>query len=124
MPRVLHIVVTDLFAGVERYVCDVSTETARRGWEVAVVGGNAERMRATLGSDVRWEPGATLRESLRSVLRLGRWDICHAHMTAAETVALATRRVHRGNVVSTRHFAEEEGPAAEAASSPPGSRLT
>jgi glycosyltransferase involved in cell wall biosynthesis len=109
MPRVFHIVVTDLFAGVERYVCDVASETAQRGWDVAVVGGDAERMCAALGSRVRWEAGTTPLESLRSVLRLGRWDVCHAHMTAAEAIALASRRAHRAVVVSTRHFAARRG---------------
>ena len=59
MPRVVHIVTTGHFAGVERYVCDVAVETASRGWEVAVVGGNATRMPAALGNRVRWEPGTT-----------------------------------------------------------------
>ena len=109
MPRVFHIVVTRRFAGVERYVCDTAAETARRGWEVAVVGGDPARMPDALGAGVRWEPGATPAESLRSVLRLGRCDLCHAHMTKGEAVAVATRLAHRGRVVSTRHFAARRG---------------
>jgi glycosyltransferase involved in cell wall biosynthesis len=109
MPRVLHIVVTDAFAGVERYVCEVATETASRGWDVAVVGGNAEGMRAALGARVRWEPGATLVQSLRSVVRLGRWDVCHVQMTAAEAIGVATRRMHRAPIVTTRQFAARRG---------------
>jgi len=109
MPRVLHIVVTDAFAGVERYVCEVASETASRGWDVAVVGGNAEGMRAALGGQVRWEPGATLLQSMRSVIRLGRWDVCHVQMTAAEAIAVAARRVHRAPIVTTRQFAARRG---------------
>jgi len=109
MLRVLHIVVTDAFAGVERYVCDVAAATAPRGCEVAVVGGDPTRMRALLHRRVRWEPGANLRECVRSLLRLGHWDVCHAHMTSAEAVALATRRVHHAQVMSTRHFALRRG---------------
>ena len=109
MPRVVHIVTTANFAGVERYVCDVATETARRGWDVAVVGGHPERMTAALGGGARWEPGATGVGSACAVLRIGRRDICHAHMTAAEAVAVATRLVHRASVVSTRHFAAPRG---------------
>lgn len=109
MRRVFHIVVTGRFAGVERYVCDTAVETAKRGWEVAVVGGDPTRMRDALGSQVRWEPGATPAESLRSVLRLGRWDLCHAHMTHGEAIAVATRRAHRARVLSTRHFAAKRG---------------
>jgi len=106
---VLHIVVSDGFAGVERYVCNTASETAGRGWEVAVVGGNPDQMRAELPGGVRWEPGATLHESLRSVLRLGHWDICHVQMTAAEAVGVATQRVHCGTIVSTRNFPARRG---------------
>jgi glycosyltransferase involved in cell wall biosynthesis len=109
MPRVLHIVVTNAFAGVERYVCNTASETAERGWEVTVVGGEPERMRAELADGVRIEPGATLRQSLRSVCRLGRQDICHVHMTAGEAIGVATRRVHRAPIVSTRQFAARRG---------------
>ena len=45
VPSVVHVVTTDNFAGVERYVCDVAPRPSTRGWETAVVGGNAERMR-------------------------------------------------------------------------------
>jgi glycosyltransferase involved in cell wall biosynthesis len=109
VPRVFHIVVTDIFAGVERYVCDTASETAGRGWDVAVVGGDPDRMRASLGADVRWEPGATPIEALRSIPRIGRWDVCHVHMTKAEGVAVVTRRAHRAAIVSTRHFAAKRG---------------
>lgn len=109
MPRVVHIVTTGHFAGVERYVCDVAAETAGRGWDVAVVGGHSMSMPAVLGNRVRWEPGTTALEALRSVRRLGRSDVCHAHMTVAEAIAVATRRLHRGRIVSTRHFAARRG---------------
>ena len=109
MPRVLHIVVTNAFAGVERYVSEVASETAKRGWEVAVVGGKAEAMSLALDGQVRWEPGGTLLDSLRAVSRLGRWDICHVQMTAAEAVAVATRRFHRAPIVTTRQFAAPRG---------------
>lgn len=106
MPRVVHIVTTANFAGVERYVCDVARETARRGWEVAVVGGHRERMSAALGDSVRWLPGASTLSAIGSTLRVGGGDVCHAHMTIAETVAVATRR---NPIVSTRHFAAPRG---------------
>jgi glycosyltransferase involved in cell wall biosynthesis len=109
MPSVVHVVVTGQFAGVERYVCDVATETVSRGWDVVVVGGHPRRMPDTLGDRVRWEPGATPLEAVRALRRLGQADICHAHMTAAEAVAVATRRLHHGEIVSTRHFAARRG---------------
>jgi glycosyltransferase involved in cell wall biosynthesis len=107
--RVLHVVVTRNFAGTERYVCQVAGETARRGWDVTVVGGDPGRMRAELGASVRWLPGATLLQAGRSVLRAGRQDVCHTHMTMAETVGVGLRGVHRGRLVSTRHFAAARG---------------
>jgi glycosyltransferase involved in cell wall biosynthesis len=109
MPRVVHIVTTAGFAGVERYVCNVAAATAARGWDVAVVGGDRERMAAALADGVRWAPGSSALESLRSVLRLGRSDVAHAHMTVAEAIAVATRAAHRAPVVSTRHFAARRG---------------
>ena len=109
MPRVVHIVATSRFAGVERYVCNVAAATAERGWEVAVVGGDPQRMPTAVGTAVRWEPGATAVESLRSVLRLGRADVSHAHMTVAEAIAVLTRPVHGAPIVSTRHFAARRG---------------
>lgn len=109
MPRVVHIVTTSGFAGVERYICDVATATAARGWDVSVIGGDAARVPAALGDGVRWERGATPPESLRSVLRIGRADITHAHMTLAEAIAAATRLAHRAPIITTRHFAGRRG---------------
>ena len=109
MPRVVHIVTTANFAGVERYVSDVATETARRGWDVTVVGGHPEGMPGALGEDVRWLPGASPARSIGSALRVGHQDVCHVHMTFAEAVGVATRPAHRAPVVSTRHFAAPRG---------------
>jgi glycosyltransferase involved in cell wall biosynthesis len=109
MPSVVHVVTTANFAGVERYVSDVARETARRGWDVAVVGGHPEQMPAELGGTATWLPGATASQGLRSLLRLGRRDVCHAHMTAAEALAVAARPLHRAPVVATRHFAAPRG---------------
>lgn len=112
MPRVVHVVVSDAFAGTERYVCRVAAETARRGWGVTVVGGDPARMGDEGGPAVRWSPGATLREAAASLRSLGVQDICHAHMTAAELVGVVTRRSHRGALISTRHFAQQRGNSA------------
>ena len=109
MPSVVHLVTTGNLAGVERYVCTTADETATRGWQVTVVGGSPERMRWALHPDVRWFPGATPAESLRSLARIGRQDICHAHMTVAEAIAVSTRPLHRAPIVSTRHFAAPRG---------------
>ena len=74
-----------------------------------MIGGNPQRMRSALGDAVDWLPGATAVEALRSLRRLGRRDVCHAHMTIAEAVSVAARPFHRAPVVSTRHFAAPRG---------------
>ncbi|MBA3295772.1 MAG: glycosyltransferase, partial [Acidobacteria bacterium] len=109
MPRVLHVVTTANFAGVERYVCDVANETTLRGWETSVVGGDPRWMRSALAADVRWLPGSTPARALAALARAGAHDVCHAHMTLAEFVAVAARPLHRAPVVSTRHFAARRG---------------
>ncbi len=109
MPSVVHVVVTANFAGVERYVTTTSGALAALGWQVSVIGGHPERMRAALADDVSWRPGGSLGQAWESLRRLGSQDICHVHMTAAEAVALAGRHVHHAPVVATRHFAARRG---------------
>lgn len=109
MPRVVHVVVTGNFAGVERYVCDVANETALRGWEATVVGGDPKWMSSVLAGEVRWLSGSTTAQAFRSLARAGVQDVCHAHMTLGEFVAVASRPWHRAPVVSTRHFAARRG---------------
>ncbi len=108
--RVVHVVTTaQRFAGVERYVAGVAAETASRGWEVTVVGGQPAAMQRALDGTARWLPGGNARESLVSLARLGRVDVCHAHMTKAEALAVVARPLHRAPVVATRHFAQPRG---------------
>ncbi len=109
MPRVVQVVVTDGFAGVERYVANTATELGRRGWEVAVVGGSPSQMPLVIGPDVRWMPGSTPPRAIRSLAAVGRRDVCHVHMTLAEAAALAGWPFHRAPIVSTRHFARRRG---------------
>jgi glycosyltransferase involved in cell wall biosynthesis len=109
MPSVVHIVVTNGFAGVERHISDTAGELANRNWDVTVIGGDPTRMPSVLGREIIWLPGATPTEALHSVSRLRRQDICHVHMTFAETVGVCSSPVHRAPVVSTRHFAARRG---------------
>jgi glycosyltransferase involved in cell wall biosynthesis len=109
MPSVVHVVTTDRFAGVERYVCTTANELSRRGWDVTVVGGHPSHTRAALAGDAEWLPGATPIEAFRSLTKLRRQDVCHAHMTIGEAVAVAARPLHRAAIVSTRHFAAQRG---------------
>lgn len=109
MARVVHVIVTDNFAGAERYVGTLARSCAAAGWAVTVVGGRQAPMREVAGDAVTWLPGSTLTEALRSLASAGRFDVCHAHMTYAETVGLMTRAWHRAPVVATRHFAAARG---------------
>ena len=105
----MHIVTAPNFAGVERYVCTVANESAARGWETTVVGGHPTHMQKALVPEVRWLSGSNAARAVRSIARAGRHEFCHAHMTIAEAVAVATRPLHRAPVISTRHFAARRG---------------
>lgn len=109
MSHIVHVVVTENFAGTERYVTTLANETVRRGHRVSVIGGKSARMRAELDAQVRWLPGGTVPRALRSLAGLGRVDVCHAHLTAAEAVVVALRRRHRARTLSTRHIAAPRG---------------
>lgn len=114
--HVAHVVVTDGAAGTERYVADVATRQAAAGHQVTVVGGGEWFMTAALPAGVGWRPGATPAVAARALRALGGVDVVHAHLTAADLVAVATRPWHGGRVVSTRHTATPRGatPAARA----------
>ena len=109
MPSVVHVVTTDNFAGVERYVCDVASRDAdaRMGY------GGRRGQRRTHAGDARSRlplaSGRHARAGARSLRRVGRRDLCHAHMTAAEAISIAARPFHRASIVSTRHFAAPRG---------------
>ncbi len=108
-PSVAHVVRSDSFAGVEQSIVDVATEQHRRGWRVAVVGGEPARMRAELPPGVLHLPGQTVARAYRSLLTLGTVEVVHAHMTAAEIVAAAAKPRLGARLVTTRHFAGPRG---------------
>ena len=109
--RVLHVVVTDAFAGVEQHVARLAQAQAAHGHTVTVLGGDA-RGTARLAPHVRHEPAASLRAAAAAVRRHARGaDVVHVHMTAAElaaTLGLAGLRA-APPVVTTRHFAAHRG---------------
>ncbi|QAY69029.1 glycosyltransferase family 4 protein [Xylanimonas protaetiae] len=110
--RIVHVVVSSAFAGVEAHVSRLARAQAAAGNQVVVVGGDVERMADAAGPDVRVVPGATLRSARSALARLtARADVAHAHMTAAELVACTVWPVVAGRVplVSTRHFAQHRG---------------
>jgi glycosyltransferase involved in cell wall biosynthesis len=114
---VTHVVVTDAFAGVERYVGQVADELARRGHRVTTIGGDPERMEAELSDLVVRLPAASLPRAAWTLGRQRGTDIVHAHMTAAEGAAWLAHPLDRAPIVATRHFARERG------SSPPARAL-
>jgi glycosyltransferase involved in cell wall biosynthesis len=108
--KVVHVVRSDAFAGVERSVVMSSRALAALGHEVVVIGGSRAAMLPALGpAGVRWLPAASTAEVVRALVRVGRADVVHAHMTAAEVAAVVTRWRHRGRLVVTRHFARRRG---------------
>ena len=107
--RVTHVVVTDGAAGVEHHVAAVAARQHGRGHDVAVVGGDGALLRPALPPGVAWSPGATVAQAVRALRRGGPRDVVHAHLTAADLVAVATRPWHGGLVVSTRHIACRRG---------------
>jgi glycosyltransferase involved in cell wall biosynthesis len=106
---VVHVVVTDVFAGVERYVCQVANLLAARGHRVTTIGGDPERMRAELEETARNLPASTLIQAARALARQRGADVVHLHMTRAEGAAWLARPMQRAPLVATRHFASERG---------------
>lgn len=108
--RVAQLVCSDDFAGVERYVANLSNDLAEAGCDVVVLGGAPDRMRRELvGGQESWWPVATVGQAAFRLARLGHFDIVHTHMTAAEIAASALRAVSGGQFVTTRHFAANRG---------------
>jgi glycosyltransferase involved in cell wall biosynthesis/GT2 family glycosyltransferase len=107
--RIVHVVVTDAFAGVERYVCQVANGLAARGHRVEVVGGEPDRMTAELDRSVVHHPAGTLAAAALALAGTRGADIVHAHMTSAEAAAFLAHPVDRAPVVATRHFAAVRG---------------
>jgi glycosyltransferase involved in cell wall biosynthesis len=106
---VVQVVVTDNFAGVERYVCQVAGELSRRGHQLHTIGGDPRRMRAELPDSVPNRPAGNVVSAARTLAAIRGVDIVHVHMTAAEGAAWLARPLQRAPVIATRHFARERG---------------
>lgn len=108
--RIRHLVCTDNFAGVERYVASTAAELARRGHDVEVIGGDPRRMHDAFRSvPVSHVAEASVVGVARANLRRPRPDLVHAHMTSADVAAVLTRPLVRCPLVSTLHFAHPRG---------------
>lgn len=106
--RILHVVRSDGFGGVERHVAVLATAQLEAGHQVAVVGGPGQAMAQELPGAVSWAPADSLPKVAAALLRWRGADVVHAHMTAAELAAVATTPVGVP-VVATRHFASRRG---------------
>lgn len=108
--RVAHVVRSDAFAGVERYITYVAPELAQRGLEVVVIGGDPDRMRATLEPyGIPTLPAATTLEATLRLVRARPLDLVHTHMVAAEVAAALSTLLTNAPFVTTRHFAARRG---------------
>ncbi len=108
--RILHVVSSDRFAGVERYISYVAPALAARGCDVTVVGGDPSIMGPLLDDDgVDFVPARNTIGALLQVARHRAVDVIHAHMTAAEWGLVPVRPFTHAAFVSTRHFAAVRG---------------
>lgn len=108
--RISHVVGTSAFSGLERYAVEVARVQAARGYDVDVIGGKPLVMQRFLdGTGVRWFPGANTAQLMRSLLRIGRRDVVHSHITKADYCASAAAPVTRAALVSTRHITAPRG---------------
>jgi glycosyltransferase involved in cell wall biosynthesis len=109
--RVLHVVHSDAFSGVERHVAVLAGAQAVAGHHVVVIGGHpAAMVDAATNQDVQHVPGGTLGEVAAGLGRFKRGaDIVHTHMTVSELAGVLSPGRRRAPVVSTRHFADRRG---------------
>ncbi|WP_404443947.1 glycosyltransferase family 4 protein [Microbacterium marinum] len=111
--RILHVVASDRFAGVEQFVRRLARAQAASGHSVFVAGGAAEHMGAALAeAGARYHPASSALQVARVVRRgMARVDVINSHMTAADVGAVAGLALGnaRPALVSTRHFAAPRG---------------
>jgi glycosyltransferase involved in cell wall biosynthesis len=108
--RILHVVRSDSFAGVERHIADLAAAQSEAGHDVHVVGGDPRRMRNAIGRDsVGHTPAATVLTAARAIVAHPSQDVINVHMTAAEAAAAIALPARAVPVVSTRHFAGRRG---------------
>ena len=105
--KVVHVVATTAFAGVERYLTYVAPAQVQAGLEVIVLGGDRERMAAAFdGTGVRHGAAGPGPRTWARIRRTDA-DLIHAHMTHAELLGVLASRGRP--VVATRHFARRRG---------------
>ena len=109
--RVLHVVCSDRFAGVERHVALLAGAQQRAGATVAVIGGDERSMRRDIGrDDVIFRATGGLVQTIRTARPfVPEADVVHVHMTASEVAGVIAAWGTTAAVVTTRHFADPRG---------------
>ncbi len=111
--RIMHVVCSDRFAGVERFVLRLASAQAGAGHEVTVAGGARDHMEPALAAaGVAFEPVVHAGAAYAAVRRRAREvDIVNTHLTAADGAAAAALAGVRDRpaLVSTRHIAQRRG---------------
>ena len=109
--RVLHVVCSDRFAGVERHVALLAGAQQHAGATVAVIGGDERSMRRDIGrEDVIFRATSGLVQTIRTARAfVPRADVVHVHMTASEVAGVIAALGTTAAVVTTRHFADPRG---------------
>ena len=109
--RVLHVVCSDRFAGVERHVALLASAQHDAGASVAVIGGDEASMRRDIDREqVVFRPAGSLLGTIRTARPFVRGaDVVHVHMTASEVAGVVAALGAGAAVVTTRHFADGRG---------------
>jgi glycosyltransferase involved in cell wall biosynthesis len=109
--RVLHVVCSDRFAGVERHVALLAGAQHDGGATVAVIGGDEAPMRRDIGRhQVVFRPTGGLLQTIGTARPFVRSaDVVHVHMTASEVAGVIAALGADASVITTRHFADPRG---------------
>ena len=109
--RIVHVICSDRFAGVEQFVLRLAVEQARAGHSVHVAGGSGARMTGPLTeATATWEPVTGMFGAWRAVRRHAPdADVIASHMTDADVAASWALGGGGPALVSTRHFAAPRG---------------
>lgn len=110
--RILHVIHSDEFAGVEQFVRRLATAQSA-DHDVRVVGGDPALMSAPLeAAGVRFRPSGSLARLVSTVrVTASRVDVINTHMTAADVATVVATVPHRvaPAIVATRHFSQRRG---------------
>lgn len=109
--RIVHLVCSDRFAGVEQFVLRLAIAQAGAGHRVEVLGGAADRMANTArAAGVVWASASGVSAALTSLrARRDDADVVNTHMTDADAAAVLALGRRGPALVSTRHFALRRG---------------